>query len=922
MNMCQFHLPAPKLILAALCSFMIGELPSVAQPEEPIGALRLTSGDYVAGWLSETEEMAEFAWQHPQFEGPLKFKTTDIVGAFFPAPKDSSLAKGDFGVELRGGDLLFGTITGIDDQAIRINSDQFGEIEVARKLVRRLYRWNSGVGVAVIDCGSLDGWKIGDEKDGWSDLGGQLRSSRSGATLSRDVAILDKARISIELAWENQPNFAVALGVVMGEDAQASTTAAASAFRIEVWDKQLVAVWEREDKADIAVLGAVADFNQELRLTIDLDQVLSEATVLSDQGKVLAKIALKGEPGKRTGTGFWLENIAGSTSLNRLQVTRGDLTLATTTNHDVDHIYLIDQKPLEGSWIGVEKDEWIFRNADMEQRVPANQVLQADIADTASDGSSTTDDQLTVQLRTMDGIRLTGIPKSIVDGQLHFKPAALSSTVIVPTGQIGRLSVVGAKLSTPHRLAGGIARLETADSRLHVRLADVKTDNSPTLLRFEPVGASPVLLRPTFSGRLVYQTPPPKAVATVQRTRVAPRAQPLGFWGAFATAFSAKPEPSLTGRKAMYLQSGEVVPCEVKSIEEDVVTFKSTMTAQTQVPRDQVRALQLISGRGEPVLDQLKRERLLTVPRTRKNNPPTHLIVATNGDVMRCRLKGLTDKAVEVETRLETIEIDRKLVAQILWLDSATEAPEEENKPSAAPVSTMLVKAVLRDGNQISVVPRGVESGVILGMNDLLGECRIDTKEVRELLFGDAEGSQVEKEPYGDWRLSDAPEPIIPESSDGGRMPGVGSALVGKEAPDFTLALLGGGNFKLSEQRGKVIVLDFWATWCGPCMQAMPVIEETVASFERDDVMLVTVNLQETEEPIRATLERLKLDPKVAMDIDGVAAGRYQADAIPQTVVIDQEGKVSRLFVGGGAKLGEQLTEAIEQLIAPKQETP
>jgi len=220
------------------------------------------------------------------------------------------------------------------------------------------------------------------------------------------------------------------------------------------------------------------------------------------------------------------------------------------------------------------------------------------------------------------------------------------------------------------------------------------------------------------------------------------------------------------------------------------------------------------------------------------------------------------------------------------------------------------------------VIPQGVDEGAIMGMNKLLGECRIDTKEVRELLWGDAESSQVEEKPYGDWRLADAPEPIIPDSSDGERTPGVGSALVGKEAPDFTLDLLDGGSFKLSEQRGKVVVLDFWATWCGPCLQAMPVIEETVASFNRDDVMLVTVNLQETEDPIRATLKRLKLDPKVALDIDGVAAARYQADAIPQTVVIDQTGNVSRLFVGGGGKLGAQLSEAIEQLIAPEPESP
>ena len=107
-------------------------------------------------------------------------------------------------------------------------------------------------------------------------------------------------------------------------------------------------------------------------------------------------------------------------------------------------------------------------------------------------------------------------------------------------------------------------------------------------------------------------------------------------------------------------------------------------------------------------------------------------------------------------------------------------------------------------------------------------------------------------------------------------------------------------------------MLDFWATWCGPCLQAMPVIDEVVSQFDQDAVMLVAVNQQETAEPIRKTLDRLNINPQVALDIDGVAAARYQANAIPQTVVIDREGKITRLFIGGGPKFAEQLRKAIE----------
>jgi peroxiredoxin len=89
-------------------------------------------------------------------------------------------------------------------------------------------------------------------------------------------------------------------------------------------------------------------------------------------------------------------------------------------------------------------------------------------------------------------------------------------------------------------------------------------------------------------------------------------------------------------------------------------------------------------------------------------------------------------------------------------------------------------------------------------------------------------------------------------------------------------------------------------------------VEKVAEEFRNQGVILVAVNLQESPKEITAMLERHKLNLTVALDKDGRVAEKYQASAIPQTVIIDREGNVARLFVGGGPRLGDQLRDALK----------
>jgi peroxiredoxin len=144
--------------------------------------------------------------------------------------------------------------------------------------------------------------------------------------------------------------------------------------------------------------------------------------------------------------------------------------------------------------------------------------------------------------------------------------------------------------------------------------------------------------------------------------------------------------------------------------------------------------------------------------------------------------------------------------------------------------------------------------------------------------------------PQGAKDLADAP----PE----GATAGAASELEGKPAPGFAIQDMNDKTVSLKDLKGKVVVLDMWATWCPPCRASLPHLDKLYDETKDKGVAVYAVNLQEDKDDVQSFIKQTNLKTPVLLDKDGKVAEAYKASAIPQTIVIGKDGNVAKVFIG------------------------
>ncbi len=135
-----------------------------------------------------------------------------------------------------------------------------------------------------------------------------------------------------------------------------------------------------------------------------------------------------------------------------------------------------------------------------------------------------------------------------------------------------------------------------------------------------------------------------------------------------------------------------------------------------------------------------------------------------------------------------------------------------------------------------------------------------------------------------------------------------------QQAPDFALPDMDGRVHRLSDYRGRPVIVNFWATWCPPCRRELPSMNRAWARLRDEGIVMLAVNVGETEEQIFPFMADYPIDFPVLLDLEGEVIEQWPVRGIPTTFVIDPEGRIVYRAIGGREWDDERLLDAVRAL--------
>ncbi len=140
---------------------------------------------------------------------------------------------------------------------------------------------------------------------------------------------------------------------------------------------------------------------------------------------------------------------------------------------------------------------------------------------------------------------------------------------------------------------------------------------------------------------------------------------------------------------------------------------------------------------------------------------------------------------------------------------------------------------------------------------------------------------------------------------------------VSQPAPDFSLTSLSGSQVSLVEQQGKVVLLNFWASWCVPCLKEFPFLQQLQQDYAEQGFIVLAVNVDQDKEEALQWLKTKSVTFTVLFDSDSMVRQSYNVQGMPTSILVDASGQQRSIFKGYKASAQQQYHKAIKRLLKP-----
>jgi thiol-disulfide isomerase/thioredoxin len=898
------------------------------------GTLRSVAGDTYRGSVAVASQPDRVAWNSPSFLKPLEVPWSAVDRLEFPSARSvATLPENTFCVEFYSGHALSGQLLGLDGKQLRIDVPGLGVRTIPIANVRHLLRINAEP-QGSLQVLQADAWQqvLPAPKNlkatKWFLKAGEISTDTSGTTISQWGNLPELATIDIDVSWEQESvNWWLTIGEPRRMELQVRKLQNKSLLNVTL----LV-----ENSADADVASVQLPYPEERFLSL---RVLCDANkgsyVLMHNEQPVGRI--KGNPNERIigRTKFSFTNTAiGFLTLRKMHISSRPFALPSDPGDGLPSMAEILTRE-RGTFFGnvqgttTTSQEFLVQGRnDALTRVDFQELERIEFPAPSELPNAIRTSLPLYRLELANGLRFAS--DRVASGTLAPSPETLTEPQIalgwnqdvIPLMFRDIVQLVALHPTTPR--ANDIAahtdskvfRLLTEDTVSSGMVEAVITTHGDqrTLTWLARGAAAPVPINPTTDGTIEpilttaptpRKTAPTRPMATVRADAIAAETE---------VSRALKPEdPSL------FLVSGDCFPATVLSGDQESVRFQSSMFQVNQIPSQSVRGIRIVEFNGTDAIDRQTKSRLLTLPRMQRKNPPTHVVIARDGDVVRGQLLSFDRDELLLEVRGEERKFLVKNLAEIIWLESAPLSEDVIQLPSPEKTDDPgLYQVVLDQGSRLCIAPEQVDQTSLAGSHPLLGPCSLPWSNISRIVLGNAIRVDSARNRYGRWKLENAIDPkyIDQDGSEPNDAP-VDTAhdrLMGRAAPDFDLPKLDGTPCQLADYRGKVLIIDFWASWCGPCIQGMPRLLDLSRAYHDLGVELVLINVEESEERVRSFLEKLEIMPTVALDADGSVAKQYAARAIPQTVVIDRDGAIAKILVGASEQNETDLKQLLDQL--------